>query len=48
VSKDHHTCSELMLDSVKNHKSSFRNLNNIYKFSDEATLKRLEEFLKCC
>lgn len=48
LSKDQHACSELILDSVKSHKSSFRNLSNIYKFSEESILKKIEEYFKYC
>jgi hypothetical protein len=34
------------LDTVRGYRSTHKNLNNIFKFAEEATLGRVEEFFK--
>jgi hypothetical protein len=46
VSKDCLVCMELIFETVKTFKTSFRNLNNIYKFGDAGALQKVDDFLK--
>ena len=44
--KDSLVCTDLILDSAKTFKNSFKNLNNVYKFAEQGVVQRVDSYLR--
>jgi hypothetical protein len=46
LSKDTMVCLELIFDTIRGFKSTFKSISNIYKFTEPACVEQVEAFLK--
>ncbi len=46
LSKDAMVCLELILDTMRSFKSTFKSISNIYKFTEPSCVEQVEVFLK--
>ena len=45
-SKDCVVCMDLIFDTIRGFRSGYKNLNNIYKFSEPACVEKVESYLR--
>ena len=43
--KDCLVCTDLVFDSIRSYRSNFKNLNNLFKFSEGAVVQKVQSYL---